>query len=385
MTEINELKNSSINFLVTGKDGTREVLLIGLKPGFEDRPQYQRGLKREYEQCQKIDHPNILKYLEMKEVAGYGQCIVMEWEPSRTLADYMEENHSAEEQKDIILQIANALNFLHQQGKVHGALDPSCIFITQQGDRVKLLNFRLRYADRLSEPTASMKFRAPEAKDGTVSLDARTDVFSLGMILKEMDLGERYENVVFGSSAIARNNRFPDIDAFLEAFEHHRHTRRRTTGMGKGGANSKRLVAVVAAIAALAVVVALAFFNRDVIDTEKSQPTSEIVDSTERTENPTKQPDGTLQAQETAEPTQSAAPANQTYTGDLAFLNELVPQMHIDMDKIYASSKEKSVIQTKLSSYYKGLRKALGNKTEEQFAAYDKAFMDYRAKKDAEQ
>ena len=155
--------------------------------------------------------------------------------------------------------------------------------------------------------------------------------------------------------------------------------------MGKGGANSKRLVAVVAAIAALAVVVALAFFNRDVIDTEKSQPTSEIADSTERTEIPTKQSDRPLPAQETAEPTQSAAPANQTYTGDLAFLNELVPQMHIDMDKIYASSKEKATIQAKLSSYYKGLRKALGNKTEEQFAAYDKAFMDYRAKKDAEQ
>ena len=61
MTETNEIKNPSINLLVTGKDGAQEVLLIGLKPGYQDSTQYQRRLKLEYEQGHKIDHPNIIK------------------------------------------------------------------------------------------------------------------------------------------------------------------------------------------------------------------------------------------------------------------------------------------------------------------------------------
>jgi serine/threonine protein kinase len=384
MTETNEIKNPSINLLVTGKDGAQEVLLIGLKPGYQDSTQYQRRLKLEYEQGHKIDHPNIIKYLEMKDVDGYGKCIVMEWKPARSLADYMQENHSIEERKNIIRQITDALNFLHRKGKIHGSLTPSYIYITDQEDHVKLLNFRPCYADRLSEPSESMKFRAPEAKDGTVTLDARTDIFSLGMILKELDLGPEYEDIVTCSCSLARNNRYPNVDSFRDAFEHRRHIRRGSTNKRSGAANSKRMGVLIATIVALAVIVGLAFFNRDNNHAEGGLLTSGVADSAQTAEeqpiDEITQPD----LQPHAQGTGSTASTNQTYTGELEFLNKLVPQMHIDMDKIYASGGDKASIQAKLTTYYKGLRKALGNKTEEQFAAYDKAFMEYRAKKDAE-
>ena len=388
MTETNEIKTPSINLLATGKDGAQEVLLIGLKPGYQDSPQYQRRLKREYEQRHKIDHPNIIKYLEMKDVAGYGTCIVMEWEPARTLADYMQENHSIEERKNIIRQITDALNFLHREGNIHGSLNPSYIYITDQGDNVKLLNFRLCYADRLSEPAESMKFRAPEAKDGTVTLDARTDIFSLGMILKELDLGSGYEDIVSDSCGLARNNRYPNVDAFRDAFEHRRHIRRGSTDTRTGRTNSKRVGVLVATIAALATVVALAFFNRNNNHSEGGLLTGGVADSAQIAEGQSvdevSQADFHPDAQEAAGAAHTTNPTSGAYTGELEFLNKLVPQMHIDMDKIYASSGDKASIQAKLTTYYKGLRKALGNKTDEQFAAYDKAFMDYRAKKDAE-
>jgi serine/threonine protein kinase len=387
MTETKEIKTPSINFLMTGKDAGRDVLVIGLKEAYRDKPQYQRSLKREYAQCHELKHPNILEYIEERDDDKYGYCLVMEWEPARTLADYLLESHSEEEKKSIIRQLADAVSFMHQNGKVHGALNPDCIFVTNQGDRVKLLNFRVRYADQMHEPAASMKFRAPEAKDGTVTLDARTDVFSLGMILKEMNFESGYEDVVSVSSSFARNDRYPDVETFLDAFEHRRYTRRSGGDEVGSGAGNKRAAMLIATIVGLAVIVALVYFNRNTGGTEGEQPVSEVVDSA--------QTDATQEssvAEQSAQPTENApsqdtnpesATATGSYTGDLAFLNELVPQMHIDLDKIYASGGDNTAIHTKVARYYKGLRRALGNKTDAQFAAYDKEFADYVNKKNA--
>ncbi|MBM6991962.1 MAG: protein kinase [Prevotella sp.] len=391
MTETKEIKTPSINTLVTGTDGGRQVLLVGLKTAYQNKPQYQKSLKREYDTCHEIEHPNILKYLEEKEVEGFGNCIVMEWEPARTLADYIQENHSDEEKKNIIRQIAEGLGFLHQNGLVHGALSPSVIYITSQGDRVKILNFRLRFADHLYEPMSSMKFRAPEAKDGTVTLDARTDVFSLGTILKEMGLGDDYQNVVSGSCSFGRNDRFPNIDSFLEAFEHHRVSRRSSSPENSTTASNKKAAVLVSTIVALLVIAALVFFNRNSSSNDVAQPMSEVTDSTQNTnaEAPaTAAPAANETAsQDNAAPAQQLTPADnaaQQYTGELVFMNNLVPQMHIDIDKLYAKGGGAAAIRKRVQTYYRGLRKALGNLNDNQFAAYDKAFAEYIQQKNAE-
>lgn len=66
MTETNEIKTAGINALVTGKEEGREVLLVGLKAAYCDKPQYQKALKREFDQCHETEHPHILRYLEQK-------------------------------------------------------------------------------------------------------------------------------------------------------------------------------------------------------------------------------------------------------------------------------------------------------------------------------
>lgn len=385
MTEINEIKTTGINLLATAKDGNRNVMLVGLKPDFQDRPQYLRKLKSEFEQCHQLEHPNILKYLEMKEVDRYGTCIVMEWEPARSLTQYIAESHSIEDQKNIILQIGDALRFMHHHGRVHASLDPTYIYITHQGDRVRLLNFRQTYADRMSEPTYALKFRAPEAKDGTVTLDARSDIFSLGMILKEFDPGARYEHVVSGSCALARNNRFADVDSFLEAFEHQRQTQRKPNSHAMTTLNGKRPGVFIAAVALLGVMI-WAITNYNSNEAKQGTPSAQTTATpSEKSETNGTDPTTRHNTQAANKEKLTGNLTDRGYTGELAFLNELIPQMHIDIDKIYASGGGKTAIQKKLSRYYKGLRKTLGDKTEEQFAAYDKAFMDYRVQKEAEQ
>ena len=375
-----EIKTASIQKLTTGKDGGQDVLLVSLKEAYQSKPQYQRALKKEFDRCKDFDHQHLVKYLAMKDVEGLGTCIEMEWEDSRSLLEYLDEGHSEDEKKRVVGQIASALEYLHENGMVHGALDPAFIFITKKTDEVKVLNLRLRSADTMSMPNSSLRFIAPEAKDGTVTLDARADVYSLGMIVKTMNLGTEYDQVVNGSCSFGRSERYASIEDFMEAFEHHRYSRKSEE---TSSPVNRKMVGLVAAIAVLVVIAVVLLFSRG----GQSDQQAANTDSTEVASNDQSQSTDTTSnsvsgsvapsADSTSDAQQTAAAQTPQYTGDLVFLNNLVPQMHIDIDKIYASSTDPDQIHKKVAIYYKGLRKTLGSLNEQQFAAFDKAFSDY--------
>ena len=380
VTDMQEIKTASIQKLTTGKDGGQDVLLVSLKEAYQSKPQYQRALKKEFDRCKDFDHQHLVKYLAMKDVEGLGTCIEMEWEDSRSLLEYLDEGHSEDEKKRVVGQIASALEYLHENGMVHGALDPTFIFITKKTDEVKVLNLRLRYADTMSMPNSSLRFIAPEAKDGTVTLDARADVYSLGMIVKTMNLGTEYDQVVNGSCSFGRSERYASIEDFMEAFEHHRYSRKSEE---TSSPVNRKMVGLVAAIAVLVVIAVVLLFSRG----GQSDQQAANTDSTEVASNDQSQSTDTTSnsvsgsvtpsADSTSDAQQTAAAQTPQYTGDLVFLNNLVPQMHIDIDKIYASSTDPDQIHKKVAIYYKGLRKTLGSLNEQQFAAFDKAFSDY--------
>lgn len=380
VTDMQEIKTASIQKLTTGKDGGQDVLLVSLKEAYQSKPQYQRALKKEFDRCKDFDHQHLLKYLAMKDVEGLGTCIEMEWEDSRSLLEYLDEGHSEDEKKRVISQIAAALEYLHENGMVHGALDPAFIFITKKTDEVKVLNLRLRYADSMSMPNSSLHFIAPEAKDGTVTLAARADVYPLGMIVKTMNLGSDYDQVVNDSCSFGRSERYASIEGFMETFEHHRYSRKKEKASSSA---NRKMAGLVVAIAVLVVIAVVLLFSRG----GQSDQQAGNTDSTEVTSNAQSQSADTANnsvsgsvapsADSSSDAQQAAAAQTPQYTGDLVFLNNLVPQMHIDIDKIYASSTDPDQIHKKVAIYYKGLRKTLGSLNEQQFAAFDKAFSDY--------
>ena len=375
-----EIKTASIQKLTTGKDGGQDVLLVSLKEAYQSKPQYQRALKKEFDRCKDFDHQHLVKYLAMKDVEGLGTCIEMEWEDSRSLLEYLDEGHSEDEKKRVVGQIASALEYLHENGMVHGALDPAFIFITKKTDEVKVLNLRLRYADTMSMPNSSLRFIAPEAKDGTVTLDARADVYSLGMIVKTMNLGTEYDQVVNGSCSFGRSERYASIEDFMEAFEHHRYSRKNEA---TSSPVNRKMIGLVAAIAVLVVIAVVLLFSRggqsdqQAANTDSTEVASNDQSHNADTANNSVSGSVAPSADSTSDAQQTAAAQTPQYTGDLVFLNNLVPQMHIDIDKIYASSSDPDQIHKKVSIYYKGLRKTLGSLNEQQFAAFDKAFSDY--------
>ena len=380
VTDMQEIKTASIQKLTTGKDGGQDVLLVSLKEAYQSKPQYQRALKKEFDRCKDFDHQHLLKFLAMKDVEGLGTCIEMEWEDSRSLLEYLDEGHSEDEKKRVVGQIASALEYLHENGMVHGALDPAFIFITKKTDEVKVLNLRLRYADTMSMPNSSLRFIAPEAKDGTVTLDARADVYSLGMIVKTMNLGTEYDQVVNGSCSFGRSERYASIEDFMEAFEHHRYSRKSET---TSSPVNRKMIGLVAAIAVLVVIAVVLLFSRggqsdqQAANTDSTEVASNDQSHNADTANNSVSGSVAPSADSTSDAQQTAAAQTPQYTGDLVFLNNLVPQMHIDIDKIYASSSDPDQIHKKVAIYYKGLRKTLGSLNEQQFAAFDKAFSDY--------
>ncbi len=117
-----EIKTDSINLIATANDGGQSVLVIALKDSYRDKPQYTRYLRREYDKNKDLDNPNIFHVKALKEVEGCGLAIVTEWEDSRTLAQWLKEGeHSDDEKKRVVRQVADALSYMHSQGVIQPA------------------------------------------------------------------------------------------------------------------------------------------------------------------------------------------------------------------------------------------------------------------------
>lgn len=372
-----EIATTGVFQLSIGADNGRPALLVSVKSEYRAKTVYTRALHREFQQNQKLNNDHLLRYIDLKDDAEQGPTLVMEWEDCRNLTDYMKEQHSEEERRDILEQVANAVGYLHNNGLIHGQLCPEVVLITNKGNRVKLLNFHQRYVDVLKEPRDLTRYRSPESKDDTTQLTATTDIYSLGVMMRDLGLEESYPQVVATCLSTNRSSRFDSTDELVYALDHRS---RRSSGGGSGRSLPRVSRRAVLTVLILVVVVAAAILvvpNLGKLSLVQGDQGEDTV------------------AVSANEPTKAAAPTpvkadTLSYTGDQAFLADLVPQMKIDIDKIYdkamqpeATAAVKKKARLRAQRYYKGLRRTLKqqNLTQEQYAAFDKAFGDYNSQK----
>jgi serine/threonine-protein kinase len=176
----------------------RQVAIKVLLPQFTCDSDKVRRFEQEARAASALNHPNIVTIHEVGEVDGV-HYIVAECIEGQTLSKRLAQKGRMDigEALGVALQIANALDAAHAAGIVHRDIKPDNIMLRPDGF-VKVLDFglaKLSYADFANfetNPGAVMgtaRYMSPEQAMGE-RVDARSDIWSLGVVLFEMLAGK---------------------------------------------------------------------------------------------------------------------------------------------------------------------------------------------------
>ncbi|MFZ0749514.1 MAG: protein kinase, partial [Pyrinomonadaceae bacterium] len=182
----------------------RRIALKLLPADYTTHPERLRRFQQEAFAVSALNHPNILTIHELRQVEDL-QFIATEFVDGETLRDRLNRETLAPVQiLDIAVQLASAMTAAHEADIVHRDIKPENIMLRRDG-YVKVLDFGLAKLKEFVEATpaaeahgdaetssalvmGTVKYMSPEQAQG-FAVDARSDIFSMGVVLFEMVAG----------------------------------------------------------------------------------------------------------------------------------------------------------------------------------------------------
>ncbi len=184
----------------------REVALKVLPPDLAENEERRSRFQREAKAVAALNHPHIVTVHSVEEAEGV-HFITMELVRGKTLSEVIpRKGLSLAKFFEIAIPLADAVAAAHEKGILHRDLKPDNLMLSDEG-RLKILDFGLAKlkpeagVSGISEqPTnarteegrivGTVAYMSPEQAEGK-TLDSRSDIFSLGIVLYEMATGER--------------------------------------------------------------------------------------------------------------------------------------------------------------------------------------------------
>jgi serine/threonine protein kinase/Tfp pilus assembly protein PilF len=188
----------------------RNVSLKVLHSDVASNKERLRRFAQEARAVSALNHPHIMTIYEFDKTDGEIHFIVGEFVDGNTLSNYrIGENLNVSEVLDIAIQVASALSAAHEAGIIHRDIKPENIMVRRDG-YIKVLDFGLAKLTRQTHPVGSgsedptrelnttnpgsimgtASYMSPEQARG-IQVDARTDIWSLGVVIYEMLTGHR--------------------------------------------------------------------------------------------------------------------------------------------------------------------------------------------------
>ena len=180
----------------------RRVALKVLKLGMDTRQVVAR-FEQERQALAMMDHPNIARALDAGATASGRPYFVMDLVKGQPIVAYCDQNRlPIAERLELFAQVCAAVQHAHGKGVIHRDLKPGNVLVATVDGRplAKVIDFGIAKAtsQKLTEKTlftehqqviGTLQYMSPEQAAGSLDIDTRTDVYSLGVMLYELLTG----------------------------------------------------------------------------------------------------------------------------------------------------------------------------------------------------